>query len=125
MPYQTKKKRTLEQCRRLRNKILHCNFSIARRKLIELGGYSQTANVKKVDLTGLSAIEIPVKIREAVAGIPGTYEYVSAAPTTCPGSVFGWLIAAGDEGDLLAAVDAFQKAVAIVDRLASVSATDP
>ena len=111
-------KSILALCRQLRNKILHCNFSVAREKLVELGAEPKSTGVKKVDLNGLNAAQILAKAKQAIAGNQGTFEHVSESATTTPGSVFGWLLEVGVAGDLLKAVSAFRDAAAIVDRLA-------
>lgn len=110
-------KTTLALCRKLRNKILHCNFGVARERLDDLRAEPQSAGVRKVDLTGIKANEIRPKVEQAIAGSHGTL--VSGSPTTQPGSVFGWLLEVGAAGDFLKAVSAFRNAAAIVDRLAS------
>jgi len=111
-------KATFTQCRQLRNKILHCNFSVARETLANMGAEPQSAGVKKVDLSGLSTGQMMAKMEGAIAGEEDTFKYVEASPTTTPGSVFGWLLEVGEAGDLMKAVGAFRAATAIVDRLA-------
>lgn len=113
-------KKTLALCRQLRNKILHCNFSAAREKLAELGIEQQSGGVRRVDLARMSSPEILLKVKDAIAGEPGTSVPVVASPTTTAGSVFGWLIEVGNAGDLVAAANAFRGASVIVDRLAVV-----
>ncbi|OIQ97768.1 hypothetical protein GALL_202380 [mine drainage metagenome] len=110
-------KATLSLCRQLRNKILHCNFSVARERLGDLGVEPQSAGVRKIDLAEVNPNEMRAKIERAVAESQCTL--VSAAPTKQPGSVFGWLLEAGAAGDFLKAASAFRSASAIVDRLAS------
>ncbi len=114
-------KNTLALCRQLRNKILHCNFSVAREKLAELGAKPRAGGVRKVDLAELSPAGMLFKTRDAIAGKPDTSVAVAASPTTDAGNVFGWLLEVGEAGDLLAAIEAFRGAAAIVDRLAVVS----
>ena len=110
-------KSTLALCRKLRNKILHCNFSVARERLVDLGAEPQSAGVRKIDLTGISANEIRTKVEQAIVQNQGTT--VSGAPSTQPGSVFGWLLEAGAADDFQKAASAFRNAAAIVDRLAN------
>lgn len=110
-------KRTLELCRQLRNKILHCDFRAARNKLEQLGANPQPGQVKKIDIHDLSGTQMREKITKAFVGVEGTFEYV-ADSAAAPGSVFGWLMEVGRAGDFNHAVDAFAHAAAIVDRLA-------
>ena len=114
-------KKTLALCRQLRNKIFHCNFSVARSKLAELGVDQQSGGVRKVCITGLSQPQMIEKITNAVAGIDGTFDFVADSPTTNPGTVFGWLLEMGTSGDFIQAADAFGRAVAIVDNLSTVN----
>ena len=43
-------KNTLELCRELRNKVLHCDFLAARDKLTSLGVEARRGNVKRADI---------------------------------------------------------------------------
>lgn len=110
-------KNTLSLCRQLRNKVLHCDFRAARDKLEELGNETQHGGVKAVAVSGLSLASMVEKIRGAVAGVEGMFQYVADTSSTDPSSVFGWLLELGAAGDFRAAVDAFRNASAIVDRL--------
>jgi hypothetical protein len=108
---------TLELCRQLRNTILHCDFWAARDKLEQVGVATQRANVKKVDICGLSGAQMAAKITDAVANVEGTFEHVADTPSE-PGKVFGWLMEAGSAGDFIQAAKVFAHGAAIVDRLA-------
>jgi hypothetical protein len=110
-------KQTLERCRQLRNKILHCDFKAARKKLQQIGAAPSRGDVKKIDISGLSGKEMLQKLTSAAGNVAGTFEYVADLPAG-PGSVFGWLIEVGQAGDFVHATDAFRRGVAIVDRLA-------
>lgn len=107
----------LALCRKLRNKVLHCNFSVARERLGELGAEPQSAGVRKIDLGGVGASGIRAKVEQAIVQNQGSL--VSETPTKQPAGVFGWLLEAGAAGDFIAAASAFRNAAAIVDRLAS------
>jgi hypothetical protein len=109
-------KRTLELCRQLRNKILHCDFK-ARKKLQQIGAAPSRGDVKKIDISGLSGKEMLQKLTSAAGNVAGSFEYVADLPAG-PGSVYGWLIEVGQAGDFVQAVDAFKRSAAIVDRLA-------
>lgn len=110
-------KRTLELCRQLRNKILHCNFKAARKKLQQIGAEPSRGDVKKVNISGLSGKEMLEKLTSAAGNVAGSFEHVADLPAG-PGSVYGWLIEIGQAGDFVQAVDAFKRGAAIVDRLA-------
>jgi hypothetical protein len=110
-------KNHLKLCRQLRNKILHCDFHAARQKLEELGANPQPGNVRRTDISGLSGREMTEKIRSAVANAPGSSQYVADLGSRA-GTVFGWLLDAGDAGDFAKAADSFARGAAIVDRLA-------
>jgi hypothetical protein len=110
-------KRTLELCRQLRNKILHCDFKAARKKLQQIGAAPGRGDVKKIDISGLSGKEMLQKLTSAAGNVAGSFEYVADLPAG-PGSVYGWLIEVGQAGDFVQAVDAFRRGAAIVGRLA-------
>ena len=110
-------KNLLKLCRQLRNKILHCDFHAARKKLEEMGANPQPGNVRRSDISGLSGQQMAEKIRSALANVPGSSEYVGDLGSRA-GIVFGWLLEAGGSGDLTKAADAFARGAAIVDRLA-------
>lgn len=117
-------KKTLVLCRQLRNKIIHCNFSVARDKLNELGVETQSSGVRRVGLAGLSRPQMIEKIANAASGNDGTFDFVANSPATNPGSVFGWLMEMGTSGDFTQAVDAFGRAVTIVNKLLMVDVTN-
>ena len=117
MLFEKRTKKTLAVCRQLRNKILHCNFRLARDKLGELGFESRRGGVRKIDVQDLSGRQIAEKITRVVANIEGTYEYVSDTDTTDPGNVYGWLMEMGSAGEFRQAIDAFKKAAEIIDGL--------
>jgi hypothetical protein len=102
----------------LRNRILHCNFRAARNKLQQMGVEPRRGNVKKVDVAGLSRTQMVEKIESVAAGVPDAFSYVADSISEA-GSVFGWLLELGQAGDFIQAVRAFERAAAIVDRLAA------
>lgn len=106
----------LSSCRRLRNKLFHCDFRPARDKLHALGVPPQTANVQKIDLRGLDTQGMLDKIAAAAAKTPGSFQYV-AQTSTKDGGIFGWLLELGGAGDFLYAISAFRRANSILDRL--------
>jgi hypothetical protein len=112
-------KTTLRVCRQLRNKVLHCDFRAVRGKLEQLGADTQRGNVKRVDIRGLSGTQMAEKIVRVEAEDKTAFEYVADSGAG-PGSVFGWLIEAGEAGDFNQATDAFARAAVIVHRLACI-----
>jgi hypothetical protein len=110
-------KNHLKLCRQLRNKILHCDFHAARKKLKELGADPQPGNVRRTDISGLSGRQMAEKISSALANASGSSEYVADLASRA-GTVFGWLLEAGGAGDFAKAADSFKRGAAIVDRLA-------
>lgn len=111
---------TLKVCRQLRNKLLHCDFNVAREKLEKLGARPRSGGVRKVDVSGLSGRQMREKLVAAFANSPGTSEIVADIETQKPGSIFGWLLEMGNGGDFQLAENAFIAAAAIVDRLISI-----
>lgn len=112
-------KNTLELCRELRNKVLHCDFLAARDKLTSLGVEARRGNVKRADIRGLSGAEMTEKIGAVIADTPSTFEYVADTKAR-PGTVFGWLLELGAAGDFSRAKECFVRAAAIVERLAMI-----
>jgi hypothetical protein len=110
-------KNHLKLCRQLRNKLLHCDFHATRKKLGEIGANPQPGNVKKTDISGLSGQEMLEKLTRALAHAPGSSEYVADLGSRA-GTVFGWLLEAGQAGDFAKAAESFARGAAIVDRLA-------
>jgi hypothetical protein len=108
-------KTTLELCRKLRNKILHSDFRAAREKLQALGQNPASAGVVKLPLPNPTKAEAEKLISEALAGKAGI-----PVTNTSRDEIAGWLMEAGASGDFQLAVDEFQKAGAIVDRLAEI-----
>jgi hypothetical protein len=118
-------KETLRLCRQLRNKVLHSDFHAARGKLNELGVKTPSGEVKKLAIHDVSGTEMSKTVRDAAEGMPGTFQYVSDTSSTGSGGAFGWFLEAGQAGDFQKASSAFKSAVAIVDRLASITKATP
>jgi hypothetical protein len=111
--------RTLDLCRVLRNKILHCDFRAAREKLEQLGITTPRGRVRMTDIQGLFGPETIERIAGVAANRPGTFQNVSDLAFS-PGTVLGWLIELGVAGDFTGAADCFVRAAAILDRLAMI-----
>jgi hypothetical protein len=107
-------KETLRRSHRLRDKVLHSDFRAAREQLKRLGFEPTSGGVTKIELPVPTVAEATRKIIAAKEGKEGTP--VSDTPST---EVCIWLFEAGASGDLGKASDAFKKAAAIIDRLAS------
>jgi hypothetical protein len=114
-------KKTLRLCCQLRNKVLHTEFRAARNKLKELGTEAPSGGVKELDIHGLSAAEVSEKIRAVKEGAKATF--VADTSSKYLSGLYGWFLEAGGAGDFQKASDAFKKASAIVDRLASIRNT--
>ena len=112
-------KRLLEQCRQLRNKLLHCDFNALRKKLAEQGVDPRHGEVKRIDIARLSGAEMAGKISDVAANAPGSFEYVGDMPAKA-GTVFGWLFDAGTSGNFKEAASSFARAAAIIERLAMI-----
>jgi hypothetical protein len=110
-------KHTLQRCRCLRNKILHCDFPAARGVLGDLGANISSAKVRQIDVRNLSSQEMREKAERAIAGEEGTFQHVSEAKDSAD-NIYAWLLETGESGDFDEAVRVFAEAAAIVDRLA-------
>jgi hypothetical protein len=107
----------LRLCREFRNKILHCDFHEARKKLEELGSKPQPGNVRRTDISGLSGRQMAEKIASTLANVPGSSEYVADLGSRA-GTVYGWLLEAGGSCVFAKAASSFSRGAQIVDRLA-------
>jgi hypothetical protein len=113
-----KEKATLARCRGLRNKILHCDFRVARERLVELGGKVEPGNVKKVDVRGLKGARMREKLERAIKNVEGTFEAVAGPKTGPDDDIYGWLLELGRGGDFTEAARVFTETAAIIDHLA-------
>jgi hypothetical protein len=110
-------KNHLRLCRQLRNKILHCDFHAARKKLEQLGANPQRGNVRRTNISGLSTREMREQIARVMVNAPGSSEYVADLGSRA-GTVFGWLLETGGAGDFAKAAQSFARGAEIFDRLA-------
>jgi hypothetical protein len=88
--------------------LFHGNLSVARKKLEELGSNPQRDGVRRINATGT------VYVADAIGTV-----YVADTLSTDPRGIYGWLLEMGNAGDFQKAVEVFEKAEAILDRLAS------
>lgn len=110
---------SLGLCRELRNKILHCNFRVAREKLQKMGFEGTEGRVRRIDVRDLSGHQIAEKLSRVAANIEEA-EYVSETKTTDPGKLYGWLMEMWSAGEFGQATDAFKKGAGIIDRLVAI-----
>jgi hypothetical protein len=109
-------KKTLVACRELRNKVLHADFHAAREKMRTVNVPTSQGGVTKVTISEESVGTIAAKIQAVGDGAEGVS--VANTSSTAQGTVYGWLWEAGQAGDFQRAVEEFQKAAAIIERLA-------
>lgn len=105
--------------RKLRNKILHADFSALREKLTQLGVPPNSGGVRKVDITGLDGNDMGRKLYAALSGASGTSEAVADTPTAA-GGILAWFLEAGSAGDFRKAIEVFPRIMATLDRLATI-----
>ncbi len=113
----------LKLCRQLRNKLLHCEFHVARQRLHALGAPQQTGGVVRVELGEARGIAVLEMLHEATEGRGGAV--VSDSRNTTEGTVMGWFLELGASGDLTSAASVFRRVSAIVMRLAADTAPIP
>jgi hypothetical protein len=109
-PLSADEKETLKLCRQLRNKVIHSDFRATRETLEKMGIKTRRAGTKKIELSVVTTEELAKKI------LGGEGTPISALPSK---EVYGWLLEVGQSGDLERAKDAFKRAAAIVDKLAT------
>ena len=97
----------LAKARLVRNKVIHGNFSRAKDALVELGFAVPDGGVRTVDASGSVLEALLHGERVPVAQVP-----------TFDSSIFGWLLEGGTSGLFARAVEVFQKAAEIIERLA-------
>jgi hypothetical protein len=113
-------KKTLSASRVLRNKILHCDFEAARKKLDELGLSPKRGVVRRAVISpSMSAEAIQQTIRAVAEGHGG--ELVSNTPGRGPANLFGWMMELAAGNGFVLALDAFKKAGTIIERLLTAS----
>ena len=95
----------------------HSDFRAARGKLNELGVETQAGGVVKIDLPAVTVAELSKKILGVKAGTEGVYAHTLSMEEA---GVYGWFMEVSSAGDFQKASDAFERAGAIVDRLAGV-----
>lgn len=110
----------LATCRRLRNKILHCDFRFARQKLADAGGEVGEGAIRllRIPEDGMAFEQLVSALRDPT----NSFQVVSSTSSTRDGTVFGWLLELGAAGDFLQAAKGFREAALILDRLAYVNA---
>ncbi len=105
----------------LRNKLLHCEFSSARKQLEQLDSKPRGGGVAKLDLNGLSGNDMAAKIVQATSGANVGQTLIADTNTRTLKDVFGWLHECGNANEFEEARTTFCEAIAIVDRLAIVA----
>jgi hypothetical protein len=110
----------LENCRKLRNKILHGDFRTAREKLREAGDTPRSGGVRffTVDKSRDAGEQLSAALKAGPEHLPA----VAATASTSQGKIFGWLLELGAAGDFALAAKTFQQAIAVIDRLAQLNA---
>lgn len=111
----------LKRCRQLRNKLLHCDFHEARKKLTELGAPQRQGGVTHLQLGNARGIGILDVLMKAAAGEGGTK--VADTTSTSEGTVFGWLLELSNSGALDDAVVVFRNVSTLTMRLAEIHAS--
>ena len=105
----------------VRNKLLHCEFSSARKHLDQLAPKPRGGGVSKLDISGLSGDDITAKIIEATSGAEVGQTLVADTNTRALKDVFGWLLECGGANEFEEARTTFCQAITVLDRLSAVA----
>jgi len=105
----------------IRNKLLHCEFSSARKQLDQLDQKSRGGDVSKIDISGLSGNELCAKIVGAISGANVGQVLVGGTKTKTLKDIFGWLLECQVANEFKEARATFCEATDILNRLAVVA----
>jgi hypothetical protein len=105
----------------VRNKLLHCEFSSARKQLDELDSKPRGGNVTRLDISGLSGDDMIKKISEAISGANVGQTLVADTRTKTLKDVYGWLLECHHANEFEEARKTFCQAIAVLDRLSVAS----
>lgn len=106
--------RRFEQCRQARNKLLHCDFSVAKEKLHEMGVQARSGKVISMQLSEGSLL---AQVGAALQGTSESAVMVSELRVTKGASIYAWLIELGGAGYFQEAVRVFGEAGAVLNGL--------
>lgn len=102
----------LRRAKRLRDKILHCEFDDARRRLDQMGLRAAGDTIVRVDLP--DGFDIMSTIESAIAGSAGT---PVRSTDMRGGGFYGWLVEMAQSNSFEQAFDVFDTACELVQRL--------
>lgn len=109
----------LKNACRLRNKVLHCEFSSARKRLDPDGNQSRSGGVTRI--SGVTPDNVKSILDQINAGGNAGQQAVAATSTKKHKDVFGWLLEAQGAGEFQIASTLFQQAIAMLERLSDES----
>ncbi len=112
-------KTALKEACRLRNKVLHCEFSTARKLLDPDGTQSHSGGV--VQVSGVTPENVLSTLNQLNAGKDVGQQAVSGTATKKHRDLFGWLLESHSAGEFADATEFFKKAIALIDRLSDAS----
>lgn len=115
-------RKVLTRACRLRNKVLHCEFSSACELIDPEGSHSRAGGVERI--TGVTRDNIKSTVGQINAGGNAGQNAVAATPTKKHKDVIGWLLNAHGAGEFEAASSLFQRAIDVLDRCSERAADD-
>lgn len=104
----------------LRNKLLHCEFSSARKQLDQLDPKARGGGITKLDISGLDGSEMAANIGQAISGQNVGQTLVADTKTKTLKDIFAWLHECHDANEFEEARIIFCQAIAVLERLARV-----
>lgn len=112
-----KEKEFLEKVCKLRNKLLHCEFSTARECLNDIEPKIRNGEVKAINIEGLNDAEARAKIIQVIAGTEVGQTKGADTETSTHKDIYGWLLDYQQANGFEETAKIFQQANSILERL--------
>lgn len=113
----------LSAARRIRNKLLHCEFSTTRKQLNDVSPRARDSGATVFrNVEGMSLEDLVGRIERANVGEDVGQERVANTKTKKMCDVFVWLLECQGENEFCEAAEVFRKGSALIERLLNIEA---
>lgn len=116
--------KVLQRACNLRNKLLHCEFSVARQRLSEINPKARRGGVTMLDVDSLDGAAILNKLHQVKLGRDVGQKAVAHTKTKKLKDVFGWLLETQGAGEFDEAAHVFRDAISVLERLGDTKEQD-
>jgi hypothetical protein len=106
----------------LRNKVLHCEFSAARKQLAPTDDLKPSGGVERI--SNVMPENVMDILRKQRAGEDVGQHPVAKTKTAKHEDIFGWLLETDQSGDFVAASNIFREAIKILERLSELDVSE-